>query len=421
MKYVSTRKKAVPLSASEAILQGLAPDGGLYVPETFTHIGLASINEVSSVAELAFEILNPWFEQDVMQPMLGEICMEAFNFPLGLHWHDQQQAVLELFHGPTAAFKDFGARFLASIMERLLERQGRQLTILVATSGDTGSAVASAFHNRKNVRVKVLYPRGRVSKRQELQLTCWDNNIESYAVNGTFDDCQKMVKAAFMDNNICTEHHLSSANSINLGRLLPQMVYAWYAALEMTVRTGQEPVMYIPSGNVGNSCGSYWAAASGAPIDEIRLAVNANRTIVDYLEKGIYRKRPSVDTLANAMDVGDPSNIERLFDLFPNFDDFKQAVGAMSVSDDEIQATIQRIWQEQQYVICPHTATGERLRQAWPTDKPSVVYATAHPAKFDTIVEPIIGHAIEVPPQLEQLFGTPATVRSVGTDYHEIF
>jgi len=421
VKFVSTRGTSPALSASDAILKGLAPDGGLYVPQSFPHLEVASLGSVSSFAELAYEVLHPWFEGDRLEPHLGGLCYEAFDFPVPLHWHDAKDAVLELFHGPTAAFKDFGARFLAASMERLASAQGRTVTILVATSGDTGSAVAAAFHGRKHIAVKVLYPRGRVSERQERQLTCWDGNVQAYSVEGTFDDCQRMVKQAFMDRPLAERYGLSSANSINLGRLLPQMTYAWSAALEVVLNTGSEPVMIIPSGNVGNCCASYWAMAMGAPIKQIRLALNANRTVEQYLQTGTYQPWASVATLANAMDVGDPSNMERLLNLFPDFQQFSAAVQATSVDDRQIAATIAEVYGAHRYVVCPHTATAEYVRRLKATLDPTVVYATAHPAKFDAIVEPIVKAAVPVPPPLAAMLSRPRHVLEIEADYHNLF
>lgn len=420
MRFVSTRGKAPAVSASEAILQGLAPDGGLYVPEYFPQMPVREFASVASYPELAFEVLAPYFAGDELESRLADICIEAFDFPVPLHWHDTHSSVLELFWGPTAAFKDFGARFLAASMERLLETRDRKLTILVATSGDTGGAVAAAFHGRHGISVKILFPEGRVSRRQQSQLTCWGGNVEAYAVTGTFDDCQRMVKQAFMDPVLVKRHGLSSANSINPGRLLPQMVYAFQASLEVLARTGEKPMLIIPSGNVGNSCGSYWAKAMGAPIGQIVLAVNANRTICDYLATGVYEKRPAVETLANAMDVGDPSNMERLTHLFPDHDCFSRHVDAISVDDDAIRDTIGQVWRKWNYAVCPHTATGEHVRSVKHPDSPSVVYATAHPAKFDAIVEPIIGQSVPVPPQLAALLGKPSVYETVGPDYRNI-
>lgn len=421
MRFVSTRGQAPAVSASEAILQGLAPDGGLYVPEYFPYIPLQQLSRVTSYPELAFEVLSPFFVGDELANDLAEICVEAFDFPVPLHWYDQKDSVLELFWGPTAAFKDFGARFLAACMQRLLDKRDRKLTILVATSGDTGGAVAAAFHKRPGIDVKVIFPEGKVSARQEQQLTCWSDNVTAYAVHGVFDDCQRMVKQAFMDTALVQEHGLSSANSINLGRLLPQMVYAFHAALEVHARTGKEPVMIIPSGNVGNSCGSYWAKLVGAPISKIVLALNANRPILDYLSSGIYEKRPSIATLANAMDVGDPSNMERLTHLFGDFDTFSANVSAHSVDDATIRAQIRSIWEEKHYIVCPHTATGEFVRSKVAENGPTVVYATAHPAKFDTIVEPEISSEVPVPPQLARLLDKKSSCKRIGTDYHQLF
>lgn len=422
MNYISTRGQAPACSASDAILQGLAPDGGLYVPEQLPSLRDIPYATISSYPELAYEVLAPFFEGDGLFNELPEICMDAFDFPVPLHDFDAKRSTLELFHGPTAAFKDFGARFLACSMEKLLARRNRKLTILVATSGDTGGAVASAFFGRKNIEVKVLFPKGRVSDRQKKQLTCWGGNVSAYEVDGTFDDCQKMVKDAFMDKALAEEWGLSSANSINLGRLLPQSVYYVYSSLVFrSMHEGEEPVVIIPSGNVGNCCGAYWAKLMGAPIKRIALAVNANTTIPDYLFDGDYKPRQSVATLANAMDVGAPSNMERLFHLFPSIELFRQEVSAWSVDDETIRRTIKEVWEESHYAICPHTATGERVRRDHFAEDYSLVVSTAHPAKFESVVEPIIGESVPVPENLAKLLGKPSVYSEVGTDYHSIF
>ncbi|MFA5467953.1 MAG: threonine synthase [Sphaerochaetaceae bacterium] len=421
MKFVSTRGKSPALSASEAILQGLAPDGGLYVPTEFPQIDLHHLSTTGSYGEFAYEVLAPFFVGDELEGELAEICMEAFNFPLPIHWHNQREGVLELFWGPTAAFKDFGARFLAIAMQRLLKRRDRRLTILVATSGDTGGAVAAAFYNRPGIGVKVLYPYGKVSTRQEKQLTCWGSNIESYAVKGVFDDCQRMVKEAFMESSLVEEWGLSSANSINLGRLLPQIVYGFYGALAVVRERHQEPTIIVPSGNVGNSCGTYWAKEMGAPINKIVLALNANRVVLDYIENGSLEKRPSIATLANAMDVGNPSNMERLMNLYSDWKDFRREVSAYSVSDELILETIKKVWEEKHYIVCPHTATGEYVRGLLKDTNPTLVYATAHPAKFETIVEPIIRRAVEVPGQLSELLSKENQMELIEADYKALF
>lgn len=421
MKFISTRASAKAIGASEAIMQGLATDGGLYIPDEFPCLQHIHFTSISSYPELAYEVLTPFFEGDPLQPYLAEICVHAFNFPAPLVQLDSARFVLELFHGPTAAFKDFGARFLAYSMEQLLKLTPRKLTILVATSGDTGGAVAAAFAGRKGITVKVLFPKGRVSERQQKQLTCWGGNIEAYEVDGSFDDCQAMVKAAFMDKAITKEWGLSSANSINLGRLLPQMVYYIYASSQIEAATGKKPQIIIPSGNVGNSCGAYWAKMMGAPIEAITLALNANRTILDYLKSGTYEPRPSIATLANAMDVGSPSNMERLFALFGDIATMRLNVHAQSVSDETIKSTIQEIYKEDHYISCPHTATALRVQKDGGFDGPSIAISTAHPAKFETIVEPLINKRVAIPPALEELLEKESHYQSIGTDYRELF
>ena len=419
MYYYSTRDKNRnnKLKASDAILKGLAEDGGLFVPDHLPSLP-SSLSVDMPYGRFAAMVLKPFFEGDELEGELEEICSAAFNFPIPLK-KLSDSTVLELFHGPTSAFKDFGARFLAFSMEKLLVRHDRKLCILVATSGDTGGAVAAAFHNRKNLSVKVLFPKGRVAERQKRQLTCWDGNISSYEVEGSFDDCQKMVKDAFVDPQYSAG--LSSANSINLGRLLPQMVYYVYASMVYEKENGKKPVIVIPSGNVGNSTGAYWAMSMGAPIERIVLAVNANRTIPDYLEKGEYRPRKSCHTLANAMDVGAPSNMERLFSLFKSYDEFKANVTSHSVDDFKIRSTIKEVYEESGYIICPHTACAEYVRRKYYEGVPTIVVATAHPAKFESIVEPVIGASVPVPPALAALLDKPSVCRSIPADYHRLF
>ncbi len=421
MKFVSTRGKAPAVCASQAIMQGLAPDGGLYVPESFPSLADLAIHEISSYPELAFEVLAPFFEDDPLKNDLAEICMDAFNFPVPLVPLRQEEVVLELFHGPTAAFKDFGARFLAACMERMLAKEHRKLTILVATSGDTGGAVAAAFANRKGIEVKVLYPKGRVSARQQQQLTCWGGNIQAYEVDGSFDDCQKMVKDAFMDQEISRTWGLSSANSINLGRLLPQSVYYVYASHLYTQAFAKRPTIIIPSGNAGNSCAAFWALTMGSPIEKIVLSVNENTTIPDFLSSGMYQSRASVQTLANAMDVGAPSNMERLFHLYPKMDAIKKMLSAYSVDDPTIEATIKEVYDELGYVLCPHTATAERVRRDHCAGQPTIVVATAHPAKFEQVVEPLIGTTVQIPQNLATLLDKPSNFIPIPCDYHTLF
>jgi threonine synthase len=325
--------------------------------------------------------------------------------------------VLELFHGPTAAFKDFGARFLAASLERIRRNEKRKLTILVATSGDTGGAVAAAFHGRPWVEVGVLYPKGLVSPRQAQQLACWGDNIRTYVVRGNFDECQRMVKEAFADAALAKSHQLSSANSINIGRLLPQMVYYAQSSLKVWRETGKKPSFIIPSGNVGNAAACIFAKLSGLPIGDIVLATNANRTVNDFLHSGDWQPRASVATLANAMDVGNPSNVERLRALFPNIEALRSQVTADSVTDEQIRTRIKTDMQSLGQVWCPHTAVAAEVYQRIATRRASeqwIIVSTAHPAKFDDVVEPLIGRAVPVPEALSKLLALPKHEREIA-------
>jgi threonine synthase len=412
MRYVSTRGAAHTATLSEAILRGLAPDGGLYVPESFPALSAAGLDDAGTLAETAERLLAPFFAGDLLEPALGDICQEAFTFPVPLRDLDDGTAVLELFHGPTAAFKDVGARFLAAVLSRASGGgdDRRPLTILVATSGDTGGAVAAAFHGRPRVEVAVLYPAGMVSPRQEKQLATWGDNVHAFAVRGTFDDCQRMVKAAMADPELRRERRLSSANSINVGRLLPQMAYYAWAAREYGHRQGKVPGFIIPSGNLGNAAAALWARRAGMPIREVVLATNANPAITAFIAGAAWTPHPTVATLATAMDVGNPSNMERLFYLFGGEDGSRRALRAERVDDDEIRHVIREGPARWGQVWDPHTATAvaarERLGGAdW------IVVATAHPAKFESVVEPLIGREIAVPPELQRLLDRPSLAR----------
>jgi threonine synthase len=420
MRYQSTRNPALEAGLSQAIARGLAADGGLYVPESLPPASLADLETANDLPELAARLLAPFAEGDVLAPMLGDVTRDAFTFPAPLVEVTATPgplSVLELFHGPTAAFKDFGARFLAASLERIPRADPRRLTILVATSGDTGGAVASAFYRRPWVDVVVLYPKGLVSPRQEKQLACWGDNVRTFAVRGNFDDCQRMVKEAFVDPALGEHLLLSSANSINVGRLLPQMVYYAKASLEIWLDEGRRPNFIVPTGNLGNALACIWARQLGLPIGDIVLATNENRSVPEFLGDGVWRPRASVATLASAMDVGNPSNMERLRWLFPGVDDLREQLSASPVSDEEIRETIRRDHREFGQTWCPHTATAacvyrrlsaERREERW------VLVATAHPAKFNDIVEPLIGTQVPVPPALAELLSLPSVQTEIA-------
>jgi threonine synthase len=426
MEFKSTRDPAQGAGFAAALLQGLAPDGGLYVPRAWPTLRPETFGDEGDLPGVGAHLLAPFVEGDALADTLSTITRDAFNFaaPLVPLDQDGRLGILELFHGPTAAFKDFGARFLAACLARLRKPGQRPLTILVATSGDTGGAVAAAFHERPGIEVGVLFPKGLVSPTQERQLTCWGGNVKSFAVRGTFDDCQRLVKQAFLDPQLRERTELSSANSINLGRLLPQAVY--YAATSLAIwrRYGEPASFVVPSGNLGNVAACIWARKVGLPIGEIVLAHNANRPVPDYLETGEWRPRPSVATLASAMDVGNPSNMERLRALFPDVRDMRAAVSAFTVTDDSIRARIRAGFEEFGQIWCPHTATAaaayERLSATRSGDKKQqgrwVVVATAHPAKFCEIVEPLIGRTIPVPESLGKLFARPTQCTEIDAD-----
>ncbi len=419
MRYVSTRDAASRVPLSVALARGIAPDGGLYVPEAFPALAAGAFEGAVELPAVARRLLEPFFAGDALAPALPAILGEAFDFevPLVPLPGGEDLAVLELFHGPTAAFKDFGARFLASALARIPRDGGRTLTILVATSGDTGGAVAAAFHGRPNVEVVVLFPKGLVSPRQEQQLTCWGGNVRALSVHGTFDDCQRLVKAAFADASLGRARELSSANSINVGRLLPQSTYYAMASLATFRRTGQPANFIVPSGNLGNVLGAVWARRVGLPVGRLVLAVNANRTVPDFLASGEWRPRPSVATLASAMDVGNPSNMERLRNLYPAFAELAAAVSAESVDDEAIRARIKAARQRYGQVFCPHTATAAEVYARLPAAEreraPWVLVATAHPAKFPETVEPLIGTSVPVPPALARLLALPKQVTEI--------
>ncbi|MFL2546725.1 MAG: threonine synthase [Candidatus Rariloculaceae bacterium] len=409
-----------------AMLKGLAPDGSLYVPEELPRFDPESISG-QTVAEIGTELLAPFFAGSPLDGSLEAICHDALNFPVPLEDLPMEKgglAVLELFHGPTVAFKDVGARFLAVAMERALPglepADQRPLTILVATSGDTGGAVAAAFHRRQGMRVGVLFPKDQVSPRQQHQLTCWGDNVRSFEVEGSFDDCQAMVKAVFIDPEVGARHRLSAANSINVGRLLPQVVYHAAASLWHQRRHGAPASFIVPAGNLGNALACIWARAMGMPIGSIILATNANRTIPDFLTTGDWQPRPSVQTLASAMDVGDPSNMERLRHLIPDFADLRQSVEAYPVEDAAIRQQIIRDYERFERAWCPHTATAfwvyDQLPRARREAEPWIVVATAHPAKFDSIVEEAIGRRVAVPAELAALLELPAQCERLPAD-----
>jgi threonine synthase len=412
--FRSSRGEAAVRGFSGALRQGLAPDGGLYVPLSWPRLLPADFADAHELAAIGTRLLTPFLAGDALAAQLPALTREAFNFPAPLVplAGEGRLAVLELFHGPTAAFKDFGARFLAACFARLRDADQRPLTILVATSGDTGGAVAAAFHQRAGIEVAVLFPQGLVSPTQERQLTCWGGNVRSLAVRGTFDDCQRLVKQAFLDPQLAARRALTSANSINLGRLLPQSVYYAATSLALWRQHGEPASFIVPSGNLGNALACLWARQVGLPIAEVVLAHNVNRAVPDYLASGRWQPRPSIATLASAMDVGDPSNMERLRALFPQLQDLRAVVSACAVTDAQIRARIVSGYRQYGQIWCPHTATAAEAWEQLPAARRQqgrwVLVSTAHAAKFREIVAPLIGRDVPVPQTLATLFARPA-------------
>ena len=406
MNFISTRNPAEKASFTEALFRGLAPDGGLYMPERMPDLSgyFASLDDAVPFNRLAAGLTHALLEPEIDAAAAGDIVDGAFDFEPVLRRVTDGIRVLELFHGPSCAFKDFGASFLAAAMNRLLAGRNERAVIVTATSGDTGSAVAQAFHGKDRIDVVILYPSGRVSPLQEKQLTTLGGNVTALEVNGSFDDCQRMAKAAFTDPDLA-DLPLSSANSINLGRLIPQSFYYVWAWTRM--RAEGNFAFVVPSGNFGNITAGLYAAAWGMPVNRFVAATNANDVVPEYLRTGRYEPRPSISTLSNAMDVGAPSNYERLDRLYErNVEVFRRHVEAWAVDDETTRGIIARVFAETGYLCCPHTAVGWRVSELYREKNPEipvVLLSTAHPGKFVEVVEEVTGESPHLPPALASL------------------
>lgn len=419
MRFVSTRGAAPAVSIEPALLAVLAPDGGLYVPEAIPEVPLPAPG--STLADTARVMLAPYLTGASWHARLPAMCAQAFAFPAPLRaLRDPRDFVLELFHGPTAAFKDFAARFLAEALAGMRVSDTPPTTVLVATSGDTGAAVAAAFHRRAGFRVAILYPDGRVSPRQAHGLGCWGDNVRAYRVAGSFDDCQRLVKQALADADLRACVRLGSANSISLGRLLPQIGYHAHAALGFFAQHGRRLNLIVPTGNLGNACAAVLAQRMGAPIGRILLATNANDVLPRFFSGADYAGQPTRATLANAMDVGAPSNFERLRRWHRDDAHLRSALSAHRVDDAMIRASIRAAPARHGIVPCPHTATAlhvlEQLRAAGDAH-PYAIVATAHPGKFEAIVEPLVGHRVELPPALVAALARPSRAEPLPVEY----
>ena len=407
MLYYSTNKKAKEASLKEAVVKGLASDKGLFMPSVIRQLPKAFFHNISEMSfqEISFIIAGAFFGEDVEADALKTLVYDALNFDAPVVPVTDRIYSLELFHGPTAAFKDVGARFMARLLGYFIGKERReQVNVLVATSGDTGSAVANGFLGVQGIHVYVLYPKGKVSTIQEKQFTTLGRNITALEINGTFDDCQALVKSAFMDADLNVAMNLTSANSINVARFLPQSFYYFYAYAQMLRQgKGDNLVFCVPSGNFGNLTAGLFAKRMGLPVKRFIAANNRNDVFLQYLQTGQYEPRPSVATIANAMDVGAPSNFARILDLYGDSHEAICAeISGASYSDQQIRQTISSVYQTSDYLLDPHGACGyQALEDGLQADETGVFLETAHPAKFKDTVESVIGKKVIIPDTLK--------------------
>ncbi|MES2286024.1 MAG: threonine synthase [Bacteroidota bacterium] len=408
MLFYSINKQSPPVTFKEAAITGQAPDKGLYFPEQIPVLSADFFKKLNSKTkgEIAFEVIKPYIGNTIPEEDLFTICEETVNFDFPLKKITESIYSLELFHGPTLAFKDVGARFMSRCLSHFSKGNDKKITVLVATSGDTGSAVANGFLDVKGVDVVILYPSGKVSKIQELQLTTLGKNITALEVQGTFDDCQSMVKQAFSDELLNKQLSLTSANSINVARWLPQQFYYFYALQQWPHRS--LPVVSVPSGNFGNICAGLLACFSGAPIKHFIAACNSNDVFSNYIINKTFTPKTAVATISNAMDVGDPSNFVRLLELFAhNHKHVKEMISNCCVSDTESAETILEVYKKYNYLLEPHGAVAYKGLQSYLEQHPhqkGLILETAHPVKFDDVVQNIIKDTIEVPASVQHLF-----------------
>ncbi|MDR2841911.1 MAG: threonine synthase [Spirochaetaceae bacterium] len=420
MRYYSTRDKKTEFTFSQAVLNGLAQDGGLFVPQEIPQYPASVLKSLGSMSflDIAFETIRPFVKGVIPDSVLQDIVHSAYTFDVPLV-NVGKRFVLELFHGPTAAFKDFGARFMSRTFSYLRRGENKALKILVATSGDTGGAVADGFFGVEGITVTVLYPKGRVSPLQERQIAGLGGNISAIAVEGSFDDCQKLVKEAFGNADLKKRLDMSSANSINIARLIPQAIY--YTAASAKIEGGI--VACVPSGNLGNLTAGMYAQKMGAPIVQFIAASNINKTFPDYLESAVYNPCSSQATISNAMDVGAPSNFERMASHW-SIDQMRQILLGAFVTDSETKDTISTVYKTTAYVLDPHGAVGWKAadileKKCAVKNAPIVVLETAHPAKFAEVVEPLAG-AVPLPESLKNAMQRKIISKTISADFNEL-
>lgn len=424
MKFYSTNNKALAVSFKDAVFNSLPADKGLYMPEQIPQMDPLFIKNIQqySLQEIALEVASTLLDNDIPKPDLKKIVDEAINFEVPIKFLNDSTAVLELFHGPSYAFKDFGARFMSRIMGYFSKADDKLLDVLVATSGDTGGAVALGFLGVEGTRVTILYPKGKVSEVQELQLTTNGKNIRALEVDGTFDDCQALVKQAFNDEALNQTLRLTSANSINIARLIPQTFYYFYAYAQLKSQSINEVVFTVPSGNFGNIGAGLLAYKMGLPVKHFVAATNVNDTVPRFLVSGQYEPKPSIQTLSNAMDVGNPSNWVRIQDLFAgNIAELKAMLSSYTFTDEETKEGMNKLVQESNYIACPHTAIAWLGAKAYAKENPghyaSVFLSTAHPCKFPDAIDPEVFKEIALPDGAKTLQGKEKLAEPLEVDF----
>lgn len=422
MKYFSLNNRFSFVDFKEATIRGQAPDKGLYFPEHIPMLEKKLIDEIENISneEIAFRVIRPFVGNAIPEDILFEIVKQTVNFPIPLVKIKEDIYSLEMFHGNTLAFKDIGARFMSRCLAHFVKGNDKKVTVLVATSGDTGGAVADGFYNVDGVDVVILYPSGKVSMVQEKQLTTLGNNIHALEVNGTFDDCQQMVKKAFVDNDLNEKLFLTSANSINVARWLPQQFFYFFAYKQWPEKSAA-PVISVPSGNFGNICSAILAHVSGLPVKHFIAACNANDVVPEFMKTFEYKPKKAVATISNAMDVGDPSNFIRILEIFSHqTNELSSKLIACSITDEETAATIQSVEKECHYLLDPHGAVGylslKRYLELNPGDK-GLFAETAHPVKFYDVVEPIIQRKIDLPPSVENIIQKQKVSTKIENDF----
>lgn len=425
MKYYSLNKTAPLVDFKEATIRGLAPDKGLYFPETIPKFESIFFDEINKYAdeEIAFKIIQPYIGEVIPKNELKRIVEETINFKIPLVKINESISSLELFHGPTLAFKDVGARFMSRCLGYFVKDNNQKITVLVATSGDTGGAVANGFYNVDGVEVVILYPSGKVSSVQEKQLVTLGNNIHAIEINGTFDDCQKMVKQTFSDEELNKKLFLTSANSINVARWLPQQFYYFFAWKQWPDKKNL-PVICVPSGNFGNICAALLAYISGLPVKHFIAACNANKVVPEFLKTQNYQPKKAIATISNAMDVGDPSNFIRILELFHHqFNDLKSVLSSDSISDEETRETIKNVYEKVGYLLDPHGAVAykafENFLKLNPLQK-GYLLETAHPVKFYDVVEAVINQEIPIPGIVKDILNKEKKSLSMNANFENL-